>query len=76
MWSAPWNDQYADEIFLAGELVPAGHYKQTGAKREIQLLHDDFLPPSCDGRVACYLRVGSLGKEGTRSKTNGRENHD
>lgn len=57
MWTAPKNDQYADEIYLAGERVPAGLYKQIGSTREVRLSHEDFLPASFDGRVACYQRI-------------------
>jgi hypothetical protein len=57
MWEAPEHDQYADEIFLAGELAPAGTYQQIGTCRKVQLQHEDFLPTSLDGRVACYHRV-------------------
>lgn len=57
MWTAPRNDQYVDEIYLAGERVPAGLYKQIGSKREVRLTHEDYLPASYDGRVACYQRI-------------------
>lgn len=59
MWKQPENDQFVDELFLAGERVPSGVYKQIGAGREVRLDHDDYLPASLDGRVACYMRVRS-----------------
>lgn len=46
-----------DELFLAGERVKPGTYRQIGGVRQIQLEQDDFLPASLDGRVACYMRV-------------------
>lgn len=46
-----------DELFLAGEKVRPGTYRQVGSGREILLEQEDFLPASLDGRVACYLRV-------------------
>ncbi len=55
MWRHPENEQFADEIFLAGERVPPGHYKQIGVDREIVLDRDGVLPGSLDGRVACYV---------------------
>ncbi len=59
MWKQPENDQFVDELFLAGERVPSGTYKQIGGGREIHLDHEDFLPASLDGRVACYMRVNN-----------------
>lgn len=59
MWKQPENDQYVDELFLAGEHVPSGVYRQIGNGREIKLEQDDVLPASLDGRVACYMRVHS-----------------
>ena len=57
MWKQPDNDQFVDELYLAGERVPSGVYRQVGNGREILLDHEDFLPASLDGRVACYMRV-------------------
>jgi len=58
MWERPENDQFVDELFLAGERVPSGIYKQLGGTREVSLDHDDdLLPASLDGRIACYMRV-------------------
>ena len=57
MWEQPENDQFADELFLAGERVPSGTYRQIGGGREIRLDQEDTLPASLDGRVACYMRV-------------------
>jgi hypothetical protein len=57
MWRQPENDQFADELFLAGERVPPGTYKQIGSSDQIRLDREDFLPASLDGRVACYMRI-------------------
>ncbi len=57
MWKQPENGQFGDELFLAGERVPQGIYRQIGADREVKLEHEDFLPASLDGRVACYTRI-------------------
>jgi hypothetical protein len=59
MWKQPENDQFVEELFLAGERVPSGVYRQIGGDREVCLDHEDFLPASLDGRVACYMRVQS-----------------
>ena len=57
MWKQPENDQFAEELYLAGERVPSGLYKQIGTSREVNLAQEDFLPASLDGHVACYMRV-------------------
>ncbi len=59
MWKQPENDQFADELFLAGERVPSGIYRQVGNGREVRLESEDTLPASLDGRVACYLRIAN-----------------
>ena len=45
------------EIYLAGQRVPAGRYRQIESGREVVLPAEDLLPGSLDGRVACYERV-------------------
>ena len=57
MWSRPEYDHFVDEIYLAGERVRPGTYKQLGASRELRLEEEDYLPASTDGRVACYVRL-------------------
>ena len=57
MWTRPESDQFVDELYLAGERAPRGVYKQLGSERKIVLEHDDSLPASMDGRVACYVRM-------------------
>ena len=42
---------------LAGERVPRGTYKQLGSDRTLILEHDEVLPATMDGRVACYVRI-------------------
>ena len=46
MWKQPENDQFVDELFLAGERVPSGVYRQIGCGREVHLDEEDFLPAS------------------------------
>jgi hypothetical protein len=57
MWKQPENDQFVEELFLAGERVPSGVYRQMGSGCEVMLDQDDVLPASLDGRVACYMRI-------------------
>ena len=45
------------EIFLAGERVPPGAYREIAGPRMVVLDHEDYLPASLDGRVACYERM-------------------
>ena len=44
-------------LYLAGERVVAGFYRQLDAQVTIHLEQDDFLPASLDGHVACYVRT-------------------
>lgn len=57
MWYPPENDAYAEELYLAGERVSAGMYKQVGGARQIRVELEDVLPATLDGQVACYVRV-------------------
>jgi len=61
MWKESENEQYVDNLFLAGERVPSGVYQQLGGNgRMVTFDHDDFLPASLDSRVACYIKVEAL----------------
>jgi hypothetical protein len=57
MWKQPQNDQFAQELYLAGERVPPGRYKQVEGRRIITLDHEDILPARLDGCVARYVRI-------------------
>lgn len=57
MWEQPDGYQFTEVLYLAGEVVPPGTYRQVGTKRKIELDRDDRLPGSLDGRVACYVRI-------------------
>ena len=54
------------EIYLAGQRVPAGHYRQIEGGRKVDLVEEDLLPASLDGRVACYERVSAAGTNQSR----------
>lgn len=45
-------------IYLAGQRVIPGRYRQLETGREVVLEHEDRLPASLDGRVACYIWLG------------------
>lgn len=47
----------AGELYLAGQRVPPGVYRQLETNREVTLEFEDVLPASLDGRVACYEKV-------------------
>jgi hypothetical protein len=47
----------SDEIYVAGQRVLPGRYRQIDCEREILLEDEDVLPASFDGRVAVYQRV-------------------
>ena len=57
MWQQTEQDSSGDELFLAGERVLPGLYRQINGRREIRLETEDILPASLDGQVACYMRV-------------------
>ena len=46
-----------DELYIAGQHVTAGRYRNVETGREVCLEHQDFLPASLDGRVAVYVCV-------------------
>jgi hypothetical protein len=43
-------------IYIAGQRVPAGTYREVGSPRSITLEKEDVLPASLNGRVAEYVR--------------------
>lgn len=51
------HDATHEDLFLAGEKVCPGVYRQIGGDREVRFDREDILPASLDGRVACYMRV-------------------
>jgi hypothetical protein len=59
MWKQPDEEMSNDELYLAGERVPSGVYRQLGTSREVCLEKEDVLPASLDGRVACYMRINN-----------------
>ncbi len=59
MMSHPEHESFGEELFLAGEQVLPGTYRQVGGMREVRLDHEDFLPASLDGKVACYMRISN-----------------
>jgi hypothetical protein len=58
MWQRT-EHELDEELFLAGERVRPGIYRQIGGAREVLVEKEDFLPASLDGRVACYMRVNT-----------------
>lgn len=56
------KDEHGDNLYLAGEKVPPGCYKQVESGRIVTLEEEDFLPASLDGRIACYLAIWHVSK--------------
>ena len=50
-------DPLMGELYLAGELVPPGKYREIHCGRILALTTDDVLPASLNGQVACYHRL-------------------
>jgi hypothetical protein len=63
MWQKNQLEMNEEELFLAGEKVRPGIYRQLESAREIRLDKEDILPASLDGRVACYMRIRSTWAE-------------
>lgn len=53
------SKQNIGELFLAGEHVPPGTYKQIGCGRELRFDEDGLLPTGSDGQVSCYVCIRS-----------------
>lgn len=51
------NAHEESEIFVAGQCVSAGTYRERETQREVLIEQPGYLPASLDGRVACYERV-------------------
>jgi hypothetical protein len=51
------DPRFSDELYLAGQSVPSGLYRDTDSGREVHLEQPDYLPASLDGRVAVYTCV-------------------
>ncbi len=68
MWHQIAEDN-TEEVYLAGEKVLPGLYRQVGSMREVRLETEDCLPASLDGRVACYMRVNHTWAQRTRQHT-------
>ncbi len=59
MWQN--SQELPDEsLFLAGQLAPAGIYREISNNREVRLEKEDVLPASLDGHVACYVCVSAI----------------
>ena len=50
-------DLLNDELYLAGQLVAAGLYKEIETGREVRLDRADSLPATHNGRVGAYVCV-------------------
>lgn len=59
------DDPHLSPLYLAGERVPAGAYRQVETHRVVRLDHEDHLPASLDGRVACYVRLAPSWRQPT-----------
>ena len=51
------TESFIDELYLAGEYVPSGLYREIDSRREVRLDQEGQLPASLDGRIAAYVCV-------------------
>lgn len=57
MWWRPELDDLAEAVLLAGQHASPGRYRNVETGACLQLDEEGPLPPSFDGRVACYVLV-------------------
>ena len=57
MWHTPESDDLAENLLLAGQHVSAGIYRNVESGLCLQFDGAGMLPPSFDGRVACYVPI-------------------
>ena len=57
------EDIHQLNVFLAGDRVEAGRYRELNSGKELHLETEDTLPASLDGRVACYARLTNIWAE-------------
>jgi hypothetical protein len=50
-------DECVQTLYIAGERVPPGVYKQVDGNHQISLETEDILPASMDGHATLYVRV-------------------
>ena len=50
-------DPMLEELYLAGERVAAGLYREITTGREVRLDTEDYLPATHNGRVAEYICI-------------------
>jgi hypothetical protein len=50
------NEEDSTEVYIAGQRVAPGTYRELGTLRSIFLDKEDTLPASLNGRVAAYIR--------------------
>jgi hypothetical protein len=74
MYSFRLDEMMTAELYLAGERVPAGTYREVDTGHEIHLDTEDYLPASLDGRVAAYTcLLYTWGQEQTPSSPSQKE---
>jgi hypothetical protein len=61
------NELTTANLYLAGERVPAGLYRDVESGREIRLETEDYLPATLDGRVAAYVCLLSIWGEAPKT---------
>ncbi len=55
MWRNIELDDLTEGFLLAGQKVSPGYYRNVETGQRVQFEQDGLLPPSFDGRVACYV---------------------
>ena len=60
-------DDLTENFLLAGQPVSPGYYRNVETGLCVQFERDGLLPPSFDGRVACYVPVSNTWNQQSES---------
>jgi hypothetical protein len=67
----PMPHTAGEEMFTAGEKVPAGSYLDVDSLREVIFEHEGVLPAACNGKSGLYVRRAPTWAEITNSVSGG-----
>ena len=73
MWRTRTPEDPVESLLLAGQRVSRGVYRNVETGLCLQFEQDSILPPSFDGRVACYVVVPNAWHERTEIAPGERE---
>ncbi len=75
MWRLSELDDLTENLLLAGQPVSPGSYRNVETGMCLEFEQDGQLPPSFDGRVACYVPISRVGVPPAESLSVEHEHH-